>query len=106
MWLGLLMAISLCSSAGAGPTDYPGELEVLRAEVARLRAENAELRLSPAALAAEVQAGVKAGDAEKAKAALKRLTDKFPLSVEAAQEGKRVDALIARQRAAQEEAKR
>jgi hypothetical protein len=103
-WLGLVMAISFCSSAWAAPTDYPGELEVLRAEVARLRAENAELRQSPVTLAAEVQAAVKANDAEKAKAALKRLTDRFPLSAEAAQEGKRVDALVARQRAAQEEA--
>jgi hypothetical protein len=102
VWLGLLMAIPLCSSAGAA--DYPGELEVLRAEVARLRAENAQLRLSPAALAAEVQAAIKANDAEKAKAALKRLTDRYPLAEEATQEGKRVDALLARQRAAQEEA--
>ena len=105
-WLGLLLAIGLCSSASAGATDYPGELDVLRAEVARLRAENAQLRQSPAALAAEVQAGVKANDAEKAKAALKRLTDRYPLSAEAAEEGKRVDALVARQRAAQEEANR
>ena len=50
VWLGLMMAILLCSSAGATPADYPGELEVLRAEVARLRAENAQLRLSPAAI--------------------------------------------------------
>jgi hypothetical protein len=42
-----------------------------------------------------VQAAVKANDAEKAKAALKRLTDRYPLSAEAAEEGKRVDALVA-----------
>ena len=91
---------------GIGGRYDPGELEVLRAEVARLRAENAQLRQSPAALATEVQAAVKANDAERAKAALKRLTDRFPLSVEASHEGKRVDALIARQLAAQEEAQR
>ena len=53
-----------------------------------------------------MQAAVKANDAEKAKAALKRLTERYPLSAEAAQEGKRVDALVARQLAAQEEAQR
>jgi len=104
LWLGLLIAVNVCSTAAA--TDYPGELEVLRAEVARLRAENAQLRLSPAVLAAEVEAAAKAGDAEKAKAALRRLADRYPLSAEATQAGKRVDALVARQRAAQEEAKR
>ena len=104
VWLCLLLAV-VCSPAAA-TTDYPGELEVLRAEVMRLRAENAQLRMSPAALAAEVEFAVRAEDAEKAGAALKRLTDRYPLSVETAQAAKRVDALLAKQRAAQEEAKR
>jgi hypothetical protein len=102
--LGLLLSMALCTPAAA--TDYPGELEVLRAEVTRLRAENAQLRQSPATLAADVESAVKAEDAEKAKAALKRLTDRYPFSAETAQAGKRVEALIARQRAAQEEAKK
>ena len=103
VWLCLLMVV-VCSPVAA--TDYPGELEVLRAEVTRLRAENAQLRMSPAALAAEVESAVRAEDGDKAKAALKRLTDRYPLSAEAAQAGKRVDALLVKQRAAQEEAKR
>lgn len=102
--LGLLLSMALCTPAAAN--DYPGELEVLRAEVTRLRAENAQLRQSPAALAAEVESAVRAEDAEKAKAALKRLTDRYPLSAETAQASNRVEALIARQRAAQEEAKK
>ena len=104
LWLGLLVAFGACASVAA--TDYPGELEVLRAEVMRLRAENAQLRISPAVLAAEVDAAVKAQDAEKAKAALKRLVDRYPLSAEAALAGRQVDMLVARQRAAEEEAKR
>lgn len=105
VWLGPLLAVAACLPAAAA-TDYPGELEVLRAEVMRLRAENAQLRQSPAVLAAEVESAVKAEDAEKAKAALKRLTDRYPLSAETAEAGKRVDALVARQRAAQEAAKK
>jgi hypothetical protein len=106
VWLLLLMLMAFAVCARAAATDYPGELEALRAEVVRLRAENAQLRLSPAALAADVETAVKAQDADKAKAALKRLTDKYPLSAEADHAGKRVEALLARQRAAQEEAKR
>lgn len=102
VWLCLLIVV-VCSPVAA--TDYPGELEVLRAEVTRLRAENAQLRMSPAALAAEVESAVRAEDGDRAKAALKRLTDRYPLSAEAAQAGKRVDGLLAKQRAAQEEAK-
>lgn len=103
-WLAVLLAT--CAGVAMAATDYASELEALRAEVTRLRAENAQLRLTPAALAAEVEAALKAADAEKAKAALERLTDKHPLSAETAQAGKRVAALLARQRAAQEEAKR
>lgn len=87
-------------------TDYASELEALRAEVTRLRAENAQLRQTPGVLAAEVEAAAKAGDAQKAQAALKQLTDKYPLSAETVQAERRVNALLARQRAAQEEAKR
>lgn len=105
LWL-CLFAAAVVYSPAAAATDYPGELEALRAEVTRLRAENAQLRLSPAALLAEVESAVKAEDAEKAKAALKRLADRYPLSAETAQASKRVEALVARQRAAQEEAKR
>jgi hypothetical protein len=102
-WLVLLAVLAFAPAAAA---DYVTELEALRAEVARLRTENAQLRQTPALMAAEVDAAIKAGDAEKAKAALGRLTDKYPLSAETAQARKRVDALLARQQAAQEEAKR
>lgn len=101
-----LLILAAAVGAPAAATDYASEREALRAEVTRLRAENEQLRLSPAALAAEVEFAVRAEDADKAKAALKRLTDRYPLSAEAASAGKRVDALLARQRASQEETRR
>jgi hypothetical protein len=82
------------------------EIEALRAEVARLSAENARLRLSPSALAAEVEAAVAGQDAAKAQDASKRLATRFPYSAEAGAARKRVDALMARLVAAEEERKR
>ena len=83
-----------------------GEVQSLRAEVARLTAENAQLRLSPAAMAADVDSAVRAGDAERAKSALKRLADRFPYSAEARMAGQRVEVLVAKQRTEQEQVKR
>lgn len=114
----------LCTAAGCVPADKAApspapvtaaapnalaradEVEALRAEVARLAAENAQLRLSPSALAARVDEAVRAGDADKAKASLQQLVDRFPFSAEAGAAGKRVEALVARRLAEQEEAKR
>jgi hypothetical protein len=121
----LPLCVTLCLLAGCAPSDEPAatpvtrpshalalkvantdEVESLRAEVNRLAAENALLRLSPSALAAEVDAAVQAGDADRAKAALQRLADRFPYSAELGVASKRVEALVARERAAQEEARR
>ena len=82
------------------------EVESLRAEVTRLTAENALLRQSPSVMMAEVEAAVQAGDADRANAALKNLLEKFPQSAEAGLARKRVEPLLARQRAAQDEARR
>lgn len=90
-------------SASVAATD---EVESLRAQVMRLSAENALLRLSPSVLMADVDAAVQASDADRANAALKNLADKFPHSVEAGAARRRVEALLARQRVAQEEARR
>ena len=79
---------------------------MLRAEVARLRAENAELRLSPACARCRSASRGQGRRRGEGQGRAKRLTDRYPHSAEAAQEAKRVDALIARERAAQEEAKK
>ncbi len=116
------LCLSLCVAAGCVPSAKPDarpapatatpattntdEVESLRAEVMRLAVENAQLRLTPLALMAEVDAAVRAADAERARAALQRLAEKFPHSAETAAAGKRVKVLVARQRAAQEEVKR
>lgn len=120
----LPLCAMLFAAAGCGPADKPAptpapvtaaaptavagtdEVEALRAEVVRLAAENAQLRLSPSALAVRVDDAVRAGEADKAKASLQQLIDRFPFSAEAGAAGKRVEALLARRRAEQEEAKR
>lgn len=116
------LLLLLCVAAGCAPSEKPhaspapaaaapasantDEVESLRAQVVRLAAENAQLRLTPSALAAEVDSALRAGDAERAKAGLERLAEKFPHRAETGAAGKRVEVLVARQRAAQEEARR
>ena len=105
-WLApLLLTLSACGACAEGP-DAAHEMANLKAEVARLRAENAELRLTPSALAAEVEAAVKTNDATRAQTAYKHLLERYPQSTEAADAGRRVDVLLARLRAAQEQAQR
>ncbi len=101
----------LHASMGAGPAVAPShsegrELEALRAEVARLKAENARLRLTPSALLFEVNAAVRTRDVAKAEAGLKQLTEHFPHSPEVAPARKQVQVLLASVQAADEEAKR
>jgi hypothetical protein len=82
------------------------EITALRAEVERLRKENADLRVSPWMLAAEVDAAIGAGNEEKAAAAFKQLADTFPVAAETADMRKRLEAFLAQRRAQDEEEKR
>jgi hypothetical protein len=78
----------------------------LKAEVARLAAENKQLRMTPSAMAAEVRSAVAAQNGPRAEAALKRLADSFPFSAELAPATKQVNALLAKLQAADAERKR
>jgi hypothetical protein len=122
-FLGLCLAL-IAPVAGCTPADevapakakgavagnarvIPGnDVEALRAEVARLTAENARLRLTPMALAAEVRAAVAMEDAQKAGKTLKELADRFPDSAELQPTTRRVEILVAKLRAQEEERKR
>jgi hypothetical protein len=87
-------------------SDEVSELAALRAEVERLRKENADLRLSPTLLAAEVDAAIRAGNEEKAAAAFKQLSDTFPVAAETSEMRKRLEAFLVQRRAQDEEDKR
>jgi hypothetical protein len=93
-------------AAAPAPEDGARELEALRAEVARLTAENARLRVTPAALAAEVEAAVQNQNAARAEASLRRLAERFPHSAELPPAKRRVEALLAQMRAASQEQQR
>lgn len=82
------------------------EVIALKAEVARLTAENTQLRMTPSAMAAEVRAAIAAQNGARAEAALKRLTDNFPFSAELGPASKQVDVLLAKLKAAEEEKRR
>jgi hypothetical protein len=93
--------------AGVVPVpETSGDVEALRAEVARLQAENARLRLTPSVMAAQVRAAVEARDGRQAEAALQRLQDTFPYSAELGPASREVKALLATLRAADAEGKR
>jgi hypothetical protein len=93
-------------AASAAIAEADPEVLSLKAEVARLAAENQRLRMTPSAMAAEVRAAVAAQNGPNAQAALKRLSDYFPYSAELAPATKQVDALLAKLQAAEEEKKR
>jgi hypothetical protein len=78
----------------------------LHAEVERLRKENADLRLSPYTLAAEVDSAMRASNEEKAVAAFKQLADTFPIAAETTDMKKRLDVFMTQRRAQEEEEKR
>jgi hypothetical protein len=82
------------------------QVPALKAEVARLTAENQQLRMTPSAMAAEVRSAVVAQNGPRAEAALKRLADSFPFSAELAPATKQVNALLAKLQAADAERKR
>ena len=106
-----LFGLAACKPSGTGAfsrTDSADatELASLRAEVQRLRKENADLRLSPYQLALEVDAAMRAADEEKAIAAYKQLADNFPVSAETLEMKKHLDVFMAQRRAHDEEEKR
>ena len=108
----LLAASTACTPSDGVPlglgnsSDDGREIEALRAEVARLKDENARLRLTSAALAAEVNTAVTQQDGGRAQAALKQLAERFPLSAELPAARKRVDGLLAKLRSDADEKKR
>ena len=82
------------------------EVLALKAEVARLSAENQQLRMTPSAMAADVRSAIAAQNGAQAEAALKRLADNFPFSAELAPATRQVNALLAKLQAAEAERKR
>lgn len=104
-----VLALVACKPSARMETangDEAGELAALRAEVERLRKENADLRVSPWMLAAEVDAAMRTGNEEKAAAAFKQLADTFPVAAETADMRKRLEAFLAQRRVQDEEEKR
>lgn len=101
-----LLLLAACKPFDRGSATDAGELVALRAEVERLRKENADLRLSPHTLAIEVDGAIRSGNEEKAAAAFKQLTDTFPVAPETAEMKKRLEAFLAQRRAQDEEDKR
>jgi len=101
-----LVLLASCKPFDRGSATDAGELVALRAEVERLRKENAELRVSPHALALEVDGAIRGGNEEKAVAAFKQLSDTFPIAAETTEMKKRLDAFLAQRRVQEEEDKR
>jgi len=93
-------------ACGASVAQVPPDVDALRAEVARLRSENAQLRLSPAGLASEVDLALQGRNLDKAQLALHTLVERYPKSAEAAEARRRVDSYLAAERAAQDQARR
>lgn len=102
--LGMLLLAGCGPSTTASAADEVGELHGLRVEVERLKAENAQLRISPNELGREVAQALQADDAARVHERLKVLSDRFPASPEAAEMRKRVAAFDAA-RQVQEEAR-
>lgn len=103
-----MLALAACKPANpvaAAPSDAD-EVAQLRAEIARLKEENAQLRLSPWTLAREVDSAIRTGDEEKAAVAYKQLADTFPVAAETADMKKRLDAFMTQRRAQDEAHKR
>ena len=104
-----VLGLAACkpSAKGGGVTlGDSSEVTQLRAEVARLQKENAELRVSPYHLAIEVEGAMRSGNEEKAVAAYKQLVDTFPVAPETAEMKKRLDVFMAQRRTQEEDEKR
>lgn len=107
--LAAMLALAACKPADPGRTanaSDPDDVVALRAEVERLRKENAELRLSPYNLAIEVESAMRSANEEKAIATFKQLADTFPVAPETVEMKKRLEAFMAQRRASEEEDKR
>ena len=105
----LLAALSLVAckpSITTGSRGESGEIAKLRAEVARLQAQNEQLRLSPATLALEVDGAIRSGNEEKAVTAYKQLADTFPVASETTEMKKRLDVFMTQRRTQDEDDKR
>lgn len=114
-WVRVLLATSVAtvSLAACKPATAPGtastdarEIASLRAEVERLRKENADLRLAPWTLAGEVDAAIRSANEERAVAVYKQLADNFPAATETADTKKRLDVFLAQRRVQEEGEKR
>lgn len=103
-----VVALAACKPSAQGEPESPQarEIAALRAEVERLRRENADLRISPTNLAAEVDSAIRAGNEEKAAAAFKQLADTFPVAAETSEMRKRLETFLAQRRAQEDEEKR
>jgi hypothetical protein len=102
-----VLALAACKpGANLGSSAESGEVAQLRAEVERLRKENADLRLSPYHLALEVDGAIRSGNEEKAAAAFKELSDTFPVASETIEMRRRLDTFLAQRRVQEEEEKR
>src|ERR1700740_803867 len=77
----------------------PNDIVALRAEVERLRKENAEPRVAPYNLAIEVEGAMRASNEEKAVATYKQLADTFPVAPETVEMKKRLQNFLAQRRA-------
>ena len=102
------LAVAGCKPAQehtAGGPD-PNDIVALRAEVERLRKENADLRISPSNLALEVEQAMRASNEEKAVATYKQLADTFPVAPETMEMKKRLQAFLTQRRTAEEDDKR
>jgi hypothetical protein len=106
--MGIVIPLAACKpSARPGSSDTEAaELAALRAEVQRLRKENSDLRVSPGALANEVENAIRSVNEEKAVAAFKQLNDTFPVAAETGEMRKRLEVFLAQRRTQDEEDKR
>jgi hypothetical protein len=102
------LALVACKPAGQAVaiSSDADEVARLKAEIAKLREENAQLRLSPWTLARDVDGAIRSGDEERAVVAYKQLADTFPVAAETADMKKRLEAFLTQRRAQLEEQKR
>lgn len=108
--LAVLAALALAACKPASSPTATGvdsnDVVALRAEVERLRKENAELRVSPYQLAIEVEGAMRASNEEKAVATYAQLADIFPVAPETAEMKKRLQNFLTQRRLGEEEEKR
>ncbi|WP_448245233.1 hypothetical protein [Pseudoxanthomonas mexicana] len=97
-----------CSQApvAACPEDLSSKVAALEAEVAKVRAENEDLRATPVGLLADVNAAVVAEDSARAAIAQAKLATRFPGTPETARGAKQLADLESARKAKEEEAAR